>query len=149
MNTPTDLEIWLQQQAWPLIIIAILVALTYAALRISSERRRKALTEERSGESETTFVYALGQHGLDPVISAATYRYLQEVQRVHFPILPTDFLDEDLGLGHEDIEQSIRELAIALRRDLNPGQERTAVLSVEDLVRLLQACPPAAKTIAA
>jgi hypothetical protein len=149
MNTPTDLQVWLNQQAWPLGIIAALILFTYVALRISASRRRAALLRERAGVTEETFTEHLAQFGFDPAIASSTYRYLQEVQRVQFPILPTDRLDEDLGLGQEDVEQTVRELTSALHRELNPGLAHAPLLSVEDLVRLLQACPRAARTNAA
>jgi len=147
MVTPVDLQIWLRQQAVPLAVFLLLAAGIYLALRFSARRRREALSRERADVNQQTFTEYLQQFGFDPIIAAATYRYLQEVQRVQFPILPADNLDEDLGLGHEDVEQTIRELSAALRREYRPGLAHAPVLTVEDLVRLIQASPRLATTV--
>jgi hypothetical protein len=149
MVTPTDLSIWLKEQAWPLGIIAFIIIFTYLALKVSSRRRQRALAEERSGINEQTFSEYLEQFGFDPAITSSAYRYLQQVQGVTFPILPTDALDEDLGLGQEEIEQTIRELTSALKRELNPGLVHAPLVTVEDLVRFIQASPRLAQSSAA
>jgi hypothetical protein len=141
MATPDTITLWLREQAWPLVIVAACVALAFLVLKISADRRRKALSREREGVTEQTFAAHLEQYGFDPVIASSTYRYLQDVQRVRFPILPGDALDEDLGLDSDDIKQTIRELTPALGREYNPGLLHKPLVTVEDLVRLLQASP--------
>ena len=91
--------------------------------------------------SETTFTKHLQVYGFDPAITGAAYRYLQEVQLVQFPILAGDDLVEDLGLDNDDVEQTVTELTEALKRELTPGLRHTPLVTVEDLVRLLQASP--------
>jgi hypothetical protein len=141
MVTPTDLSIWLHEQAWPLVIIAFIVIFTYVALRVSAHRRQQTLAQERAGVSDQTFADYLEQFGFDPAITSSTYRYLQEVQGINFPILPSDDLDEDLGLGTEEIEQTLRELTGALKREFNKGMVHAPLVTVEDLVRFIQASP--------
>jgi hypothetical protein len=141
MGTPDTLTIWLKQQAVPIGIILGLVLLAFLVLKISASRRHKALARERGGVTEATFAEHLQRYGFDPIIAAATYRYLQEVQRVQFPILPGDQLDEDLGLDSEDINQTVREMTHALGRQFNPGLLHKPLVTVEDLVRMLQASP--------
>lgn len=149
MVTPDTLSIWLKEQAWPLGIIAVCIIAAFLVLKISAKRRHEALAREREGVTEATFAAHLERYGFDPAIAASTYRYLQEVQRVQFPILPGDHLDEDLGLDSEDIKQTVREMIAALGREFNPGLLHTPLVSVEDLVRLLQASPRRAATKAA
>jgi len=141
MVTPDTLTIWLKEQAWPIGIIVACVVLAFLLLKISASRRHKALARERNGITETTFAAHLERYGFDPVIAAATYRYLQERQRVNFPILPGDQLDEDLGLDSEDITQTVREMTVNLGRQFNPGLLHKPLVTVEDLVRMLQASP--------
>ncbi|MFC6646042.1 hypothetical protein ACFQBQ_10705 [Granulicella cerasi] len=145
MFTPVNLSLWLEQQALPLAIIAAVILGTYGLLKFSAYRRTRRLTEQREGVTDQTFADYLEQFGIDPVISSASYRYLQDVQRVAFPILPTDALDEDLGLGYDDVEQTVRELTLALGRDWNPGLMQDQIVSVDDLVRLLQSSPVVAR----
>ena len=141
MVTPDTLTAWLNDQAWPIAIIGICIILAFVALKISAKRRHQALAHEREGVTETTFTKHLQVYGFDPVITGATYRYLQEVQLVQFPILAGDDLVEDLGLDNDDIEQTVTELTEALKREPNPGLRHTPLVTVEDLVRLLQASP--------
>ena len=149
MVTPDTLSIWLKEQAWPIGIIVALFVFAFIVLKVSAKRRHEALAREREGVTESTFAAHLQRYGFDPIIAASTYRYLQEVQLVQFPILPGDQLDEDLGLDSEDIDQTVRELTSALGRDFNPGLLHKPLVTVEDLVRLLQASPRRAQIVAA
>ncbi len=149
MDTPDSLSLWLKEQTWPIAIILGLVVLTFIALKLSASRRHKALASQREGVTEESFTAHLQKYGFDPVIAGATYRYLREVQLVNFPILPGDDLDEDLGLDNEDIEQTVTELTEAMKRDRSPGLRHTPIVTVEDLVRLLQASPRKARSVAA
>ena len=56
-----------------------------------------------------------------------------------------DDLEKDLGLTPEDVDQSVRELTTALRREYRPGLQPTPLVTVEDLIRLLQASPRVAR----
>ena len=149
MVTPDTLTIWLKEQAWPIGIIVACVLLAFLVLKISASRRHRVLAREREGINEATFATHLERYGFDPIIAAATYRYLQEVQLVKFPILPGDQLDEDLGLDSEDINQTVREMTSALGRQFNPGLLHKPLVTVEDLVRMLQASPRRAAVSAA
>ena len=141
MVIPVDLGTWLKEQAWIIAIIVGCVVLAFIILKVSARRRHEALTREREGVTESSFAAHLEQYGFDPVIAASTYRYLQDVQLVQFPILPSDLLDEDLGLDSEDIHQTVREMLPALSREFNPGILHKPLQTVEDLIRLLQASP--------
>ncbi|MDE1155812.1 MAG: hypothetical protein PW735_08785 [Acidobacteriaceae bacterium] len=143
MVTPTDLSLWLDQQAWFFLLLAGLILFIYLALRQSARKRRQTLQAQREGVTELTFTEHMEQFGYDPVVCLSTYRYLQQVQRVSFPILPADALEEDLGLAQEDVEQSVRELTAALGRYRNIGLVNTPLETVEDLVQLLQTFPEA------
>jgi hypothetical protein len=141
MQTPSNLTIWLSEQAIPLAAIACFLAFVFAVLAISARNRRIRMNEARSGTNEDTFVDSLIVYGFDPEISRTVYRYLQERQNVHFPIEATDLLDEDLGLDVADLEQTQREVFELTRRLYQPGLRHTPLVTVEDLVRFIQASP--------
>lgn len=141
MGSPDSLITFLREQFWPIAIVVVVIALMLLVLKLSAASRHRALTRERDGVTEDTFSAHMAQQGYDRVVAASTYRYLQEVQRVQFPILPGDALDEDLGLDSEDISQTIRELTAALHREMTPGLLHKPLVTVEDLVRLLQSSP--------
>ena len=149
MATPDTLSTWLKAQSIPIALIVLGVLVVILILRVSARRRQDALLREREGVSEQTFTAHLQRYGFDPSITSTTYKYLQEVQRVQFPILPGDALDEDLGMDSDDIQQTVRELTHALKRDPNPGLRSTPMVTVEDLVRLLQASPRKMRSAAA
>jgi hypothetical protein len=142
MFTPDTFSLFLKQQAWPLGIVVFLVVAVWLLLKVSATSRRARLTRERSHVTEQSFVEHLAQFNFDGLIARTTYRYLQDVQHVHFPILASDALDEDLGLDNEDVEQTIRELLRALKREEAPGMSHGPMITVEDLVWHLQTCPP-------
>jgi hypothetical protein len=141
MVIPDTLSIWLNEQAWPIGILLSFVVFVFVVLKISVARRRAVLSRERQGVTEQTFVEHLAQYDFDPVITGTTYRYLRDVQRIQFPILPSDDLDADLGLDTDDVNQTIRELLQSLNRVESPGVSQRPILTVEGLVRHLQASP--------
>jgi hypothetical protein len=141
MQVPISLSIWLKQLALPLGLVVGLGIIAYLIVVISATRRRRALSRERDGVTEESFVAHLAQYNFDPLITGTTYRYLQQVQRVGFPIMPSDELDHDLGLGVEDVQQAINDLLGSLKRAHQPGLRYDPVITVEDLARHLQASP--------
>ena len=141
MQTPSTLSIWLSEQAFPLAIIVALLGFVMVVLYTSARSRRVKMNEARSGANEDTFVNSLLIYGFDPMIARTTFRYLQEKQLVSFPIEPTDQLDEDLGLDLVDVNESIRDIFKLTDRIYQPGLKHTPIVTVEDLVRLVQASP--------
>ena len=140
---------WLGHHALPLWLLLALVVACMALLRLSAWSREHKLRQMRVGITQETFTAQLEQYGFDPVITGSTFRYLREVQLVPFPVLPGDDLEKDLGLTPEDIDQTVRDLTTALRREYSPGLQPTPLGTVEDLIRLLQASPRVTKTGAA
>jgi hypothetical protein len=141
MQTPSTVSIWLSEQAIPLAVIVSLLAVVMIVLSVSARNRRIRLNQARAGTNEDTFVESLVVYGFNPEISRTTYRYLQEKQNVHFPIEATDLLDEDLGLDLVDLEETVRDVLQLSRRQYQPGLRHDPLVTVEDLVRLIQACP--------
>lgn len=133
-------ELW-RHQAWPVGLFLGAIVACILLLRLSAWSRERNLRRKRAGLTQESFTAWLQQYGFDPVITSSTYRYLQEVQLVSYPILPGDKLDEDLGLDTDEINQVVRDLTIALRREFSPGLRPTPLVTVEDLIRLLQASP--------
>jgi acyl carrier protein len=141
MTTPFTVQQWLGEQAWPLFFIGVALLLGFALLYLSARRRRSSMAESRSSRTEDTFVRDLTSYGFDRAIARTTYRYLQERQNVAFPIEPMDDLDQDIGLDSEDLAQTIRELLAETGRVHLPGLLNSPLVTVEDLVRYIQASP--------
>jgi hypothetical protein len=127
--------------AVPLVCIGFALLVGFAILHVSAQRRRTSLVRNRWRRTENTFVYEMAGWGFDQEIARTTYRYLQERQNVGFPIEPMDDLDRDLGLGSEDLEQTVRELLRETGRAHVPGLLYSPLVTVVDLVRYVQASP--------
>jgi hypothetical protein len=142
MVPPDSLSAWLQDQLRAIAMIMFLVVAASALLlKLAVYLRVARLSRERRNLTEQTFVEHLAMYKFDPSITGATYRYLQQVQGIRFPIRPSDLLDEDLGLDNQDQEETIADLLAELQREPSPGLRPTPLLTVEDLVRHLQASP--------
>jgi hypothetical protein len=141
MQVPYNLSIWLGEQAGPLALIVALLAFVMIVLYLSARTRRARMNEERSHVNEDTFVSSLIGSGFDPMIGRTTYRYLQEKQNVSFPIEASDLLDEDLGLDLVDLDESIYDILNLTGRQHQPGLQYQPIITVEDLVRFVQASP--------
>ena len=141
MQVPYDLSTWLGEQAGPLALIVALLAFVMLVLFLSARSRRARMNETRSHVNEDTFVDSLIAYGFDPLIARTTYRYLQEKQNVSFPIEPRDLLDEDLGLDLVDVNESVVEILALTERLHQPGLQHSPIITVEDLVRFVQASP--------
>ena len=137
----TSIPAWLGHYAWPLWLLLAAILVSVFLLRLSAWSRDSSIRRKRRGITQETFTAQLEQYGFDPVITSAAFRYLREVQLVPFPVLPGDDLDKDLGLTPEDIDQTVRDLSIGLRRRYSPGLQPVPLVTVEDLIRLLQASP--------
>ena len=141
MSTAFTLQQWLRAQAGPLVAVAFLLGMGFAVLYLSAVRRRSAMLRDRSDRSEETFLRALTGSGFDERIARLTYKYLQEHQNIAFPLEPEDDLDRDLGLDGDDVQETIRDLLEASGRVYLPGLLDRPLVTVEDLVRYVQASP--------
>jgi hypothetical protein len=141
MPTPSTVQQWLSEQFVPLLFIGFSILMGLAVLLASAKRRSSSLIRDRSGHTEETFAEDLAKYGYDPEIARATYRTLQERQKVAFPIEPLDDLDSDLGLDSEDVREVIRGLLDKTGRSYLPGLLNSPLVTVIDLVRTIQASP--------
>ncbi len=121
--------------------MTVILAFVLISLYVSARNRRVKMNEVRSGVNEDTFVDALEIDGFDRGIARSTYRYLQEKQNVSFPIHCDDLLDEDLGLGSADVKETVQDLLAETERLYQPGLQHMPIMTVEDLVRFIQASP--------
>jgi hypothetical protein len=144
MQTPNTLWLWLSEQAIPLAVVAAFLAFVLIVLAVSARNRRVRMNQTRSGANQETFVHSLLEYGYDAEVARTIYRYLQEEQNVHFPIEPSDLLDEDLGLDIVDLDETILDVLELTRRQYRPGLRHTPLITVEDLVRFVQASPRSA-----
>ena len=137
----TALQQWLGEQIVPVMFVGFAILMGFGLLYFSAQGRKAALKRDRSGRTEETFVEFLAPYGFDPEIARATYRYLQERQRVAFPILPTDDLDRDLGLDENEVKTTVRDLLSEMGREYLPGLLDSPLVTVVDVVRCIQASP--------
>lgn len=148
MAVSPQVDSWLYRHA--LVLVALGCMSVMACLYIlSKERKARRSTGARTDSSARSFAKLLESNGFDPAIALATYWYLQETQGRRFPILPSDQLERDLCLSAEEIEHTLLALMALLGRKPALGWHRQAVVTVEDLIRVLQASTEQSATMAA
>jgi hypothetical protein len=141
MSILSTLGQWLGEQVVALVFIGFAMLMGFVMLYFSAQSRRAALVRDRSGKTEETFTEHLAAYGFDTDIARSTYRYLQQMHQIDFPIVPKDDLDRDLGLDDDDVNGSVRDLLSETGREYLPGLIDTPLVTVADLVRYVQACP--------
>ena len=110
MSTIFSIQQWLGEQIVPVFFIGFAILMGIALVYLSAQSRRSSLVRDRSGCTEDTFAESLAAYGFDPEIARTTYVYLQQIQRVAFPIDPRDDLDRDLGMDGDDVKRTVRDL---------------------------------------
>jgi hypothetical protein len=141
MSTIFSIQQWLGEQIVPVFFIGFAILMGIALVYLSAQSRRSSLVRDRSGRTEDTFAESLAAYGFDPEIARATYAYLQEVQRVAFPIDPGDDLDRDLGMDGDEVKRTVRDLLNETGREYLPGLLNSPLVTVVDVVRYIQASP--------
>jgi hypothetical protein len=141
MPTLSTIQQWLGDQIVPVFFIGFAILMGIAMVYLSAQSRRSSLVRDRSGITAGSFAESLAAYGFDPEIARRTYVYLQEAQRVTFPIDPRDDLDRDLGMDGEDVKRTVRELLDETGREYLPGLLDSPLVTVVDLVRYIQASP--------
>lgn len=141
MPTFYTVQQWLGEQIVPMFFIGFAILMGIAMVYLSAQSRRSSLARDRSGITAETFAESLAAYGFDPEIARATYVYLQQEQRVGFPIDPRDDLDRNLGLDGDDVKRTVRDLLAETGREYLPGLLDSPLVTVVDLVRYIQASP--------
>ena len=141
MSTTVAIQQWLGEQIVPVVLIGFAILMGLGMVYLSAISRRSALARSRAGRTEENFAEYLAKYGFDESIARSTYRYLQEKQRVSFPIEPMDDLDRDLGLDGDDVKTTLRDLLEQNGREYLPGILDSPLVRVVDLVRYIQASP--------
>jgi hypothetical protein len=141
MPTTVVIQQWFGEQIVPVFLIGFAILMGLGMVYLSAINRRNALARSRAGRTEETFAEYLANYGFDESIARSTYRYLQEKQRVRFPIEPMDDLDRDLGLDGDDVKTTLRDLLEQNGREYLPGILDSPLVRVVDLVRYIQASP--------
>lgn len=134
--------------AYPIMVCAIAAVLwALAAIEERRQDKRMALwVQARVGESICQFARALDCRKVDTWVVRSVY---EELQRYHsgkwaLPLRATDWLEKDLRLDSEDLDQVLVDMAQRAGRDLSSTQGNPfydKVTTVGDLVHFLNAQP--------
>lgn len=128
-------------QVGPLMAIAGFLLIGLTMLFLSGILRHRRMTAARHGEDVDTFVLHLTSYGFDPHIARETYEYLTTEEDVAFPVRHTDRLDQDLRVSDEETHRMIAHLLRKFHREAQPGMRHMPLITVEDVLRFVQACP--------
>ncbi|MHB1702305.1 MAG: hypothetical protein ACYCSN_19665 [Acidobacteriaceae bacterium] len=132
---------WLQGMMTPLGILIGIALVAWAGLYFLSKAHAWRLARERVDYDEDTFARDMAQQGLDPLLARSVYAYLRDVQKIAFPMMPEDTLDERLGIADRDLEDTILQCLLDAGREARPGLTVLPPATLEDLVRYVQDSP--------
>ena len=141
MQITDTLRGWLTDQALPFGLLLAFLAGGLVVVFVSRVMRNSRLATRRSGRDEVSFVNEMLHMGCDPGISRTAYAYLQHKRKIAFPILPEDRLDLDLGLEDTDVTDMVNYLLAADSREHASAQSYPPLITVQDVVRRVQASP--------
>jgi hypothetical protein len=137
----SDLDVWIAVPCcgMPLALLAVMFWTDYRRTRWL-----KRLMRDRPGESVETFLAACG-----PEVDPAVARYVYERVRVwinmpDFPLRPDDELYQQLTLNHEWFLDDAQSWLTPIGKH-NVPELSDDVMTMRDLVRFAQACPPITK----
>lgn len=135
------LDDFLRGPALGLFLLGVVVAACLGTLFFSGVIRHRRMASARKGEDIDTFVLHLASYGFDPTLAREIYTYLTTEEDVAFPIRHTDRFDEDLRVSEEEVHRLIAHLLRCSRREALPGMRHMPLVTVEDALRFVQACP--------
>ncbi|ADV84045.1 hypothetical protein [Terriglobus saanensis] len=141
MQSPDTLRAWLADQALPFGLLLAFLAAGLIVVFVSGLMRKSRLASRRAGRDEASFVNEMLPLGYDLRICRTAYAYLQKDQQISFPILPEDRLSQDLGLEDTDVTDLVNHLLAVNSRERKPGMLNTPLITVQDVLRQVQASP--------
>jgi len=142
MQTTTNmLRVWLSDQALPFGLLLAFLAGGLFVVYVSGVMRKSRLASRRAGRDEASFVHEMLSLGYDLQICRTAYTYLQQEQKISFPILPEDRLNLDLRMADTDVTDMVHHLLTANGRERASGHSYTPLITVQDVVRQVQASP--------
>lgn len=134
---------WLQGQIGPLGILLAIAVVAVVALYLLAKSREWRLASKRSGFNEDSFAEQLAAEGMNPRTARIVYEYLRDVQKVPFPMMPEDSLDETLGLSGSDLEETIMSVLRLAGREGLPGLTVLPPETLRELVEYVEKSPKA------
>jgi len=127
----------------PFLILAGGLCFGLVVLFLSGVTRQRRLLSARRGEDVESFVLYLASFGFDAGISRSTYEYLVSEEAVVFPVHHTDRLDRDLHISDDEVSRMVDNLLRINDRVAVPGIRPVFFVTVEDVLRHIQASPMA------
>jgi hypothetical protein len=134
---------WVIQQIGPLGVFLIVIAILFFFFYILSRWREWNFARSRRGYDVESFVRDMADRGVDEIVSRTGYEVMQREQKVRFPILPEDELDELLGIAGEDLNETMQSIMSRTGRLKTLGLRQMPHETVADMLKYVQASPPA------
>lgn len=132
---------FLRGPAFGVLAVCGFLAVALGTLFFSGMLRHRRMAAAREGESLESFALHLATYGFDPALAEEIYSYLVTEEDVAFPIRHSDRLDEDLRVSEDEVHRMVAHLLRFSRREARPGMRTMPLLTVEDVLRFVQACP--------
>lgn len=141
MNTTETFTDWITQQVGPLGIFLLIAGVAFLFFLLLAKWREWDFARTRSGYDVDAFVQDMRIRGVSEEVSRAGYEVIQEEQKVRFPVMPEDALDEQLGITDIDLMDTLISILKRTNRERKTGLMYMPLVTVEDLLKLVQMSP--------
>jgi hypothetical protein len=146
MNNMQTFPDWAMEQLGPLGIFLVIAGIAFLFFFLLSRWREWDFARKRSSYHVDDFVRDMRVRGVSEEVSRAGYEIIQTEQRVRFPIMPEDALDEQLGITDIDLMDTLVSILGRTGREKKAGLMYMPLITVEDLLKLVQVSPISRQT---
>jgi hypothetical protein len=146
MNNMQTLSDWSMEQLGPLGIFLVIAGIAFVFFFLLARWREWDFARSRSGYGTDDFIRDMRIRGISEDVSRAGYEVIQNEQKVRFPIMPEDALDEQLGITDIDLMDTLVSILTRTGREKKAGLMHLPLVTVEDLLKLVQVSPKVHQT---
>jgi hypothetical protein len=132
---------WAMNQVGPLGIFLVVVGIAFVFFFLLSRWREWDFARHRSGYGVDDFVRDMRIRGVSEEVARAGYEVITQEQKVRFPIMPEDALDEQLGITDVDLMDTLVSILSRTGKEKKAGLMYMPLVTVEDLLKLVQVSP--------
>jgi hypothetical protein len=129
------------EQLGPLGIFLVIAGVAFLFFFMLSRWREWDFARKRNGYTIDDFVRDMRVRGISEEVSRAGYEVIQQEQRVRFPVMPDDHLDEQLGITDIDLMDTLVSVLTRTGKERKAGLMYMPLVTVEDLLKLVQVSP--------
>ena len=98
---------WITNDGWAVGVLILFLAVSCLVVYFTARGHHRELAEARAGYNVDCFVRELTAKGCDAYVARLVYRYIEDMHRIDFPILPSDDICVTLGLTEDALLRAL------------------------------------------